>query len=148
MENTTVDVLNKILTNILEYKDVLIQLEKIVSHGTTKEKLSDLAKVREKYSQDLIRIISDEGGDVQSTKRVTDHKMVSWVQSPVPEKSEMEKIVSFLIRIEKNALKDYKDVIENQDIFKEGKEILERHRKEIEVDLKYFETARQTLEKR
>ena len=150
MENTIIDSLNKILTNTLEYKTVLIQLEELVSHGATKEKLSDLAKIREKHAKDLIKIIGDNGGDVESTKRITDHEMVSWIQSPVPEKADMEKIVFFLIPIEKNALKAYTDIIENDEIEirLEEKEVLEKHLKEAEVNLKYFETAEQSLGKR
>ena len=148
MENTFIDSLNKILTNTLEYKTVLIQLEELVSHGATKEKLSDLAKIREKHAQDLIKIIGDNGGDVESTKRITDQEMVSWIQSPVPEEADMEKIIIFLIPIEKKALEAYTDIIENDEIRLEEKEVLEKHLKEAEVNLKYFETAEQSLGKR
>ncbi len=148
MENTIIDSLNKILTNTLEYKTVLEKLEELVSHDATKEKLSELAKIREKHAQDLIKMIGDNGGDVESSTRITDNEMISWIQSPVPEKSEMEEIISFLIPIEKNALEAYRELDLKDKISTEEKEILEKHQKEIEVTIKYFETAQQTLEKR
>ena len=49
--------MNKILINILDYREVLVKLSESVSHEATKAKLTEFAEVKQDESQNLKKLI-------------------------------------------------------------------------------------------
>jgi len=148
MKSTTIDNLNKILTNTIEFQEVLKDLAKSVYDETTKEKLKELAAIKKKHSEQLIGLISDLGGDVESTGRMTDQEAVSWVQKPLPAGDEMTEILSLLKTAEEKALNDYNELLAQSELNDEMQQTLEVHVQDVKANLKYFTVAKESLEKR
>lgn len=136
--------LNKILTNTLDYREVLLKLAESVSHQATQDKLEEFAKVRKKQSEDLILLISNLGGNVQSTERQTDQPAISWTEKKHPDDKDIKGLLEYLIGAEENSVEDYSDVLKKVDDASDAQEILERHKREGETTLNYLETALET----
>lgn len=70
--------MNKILTNTLEYKELLKILAYSVLDGTTQDKLREFTEVAEEESKNLTLFMSDlgGGGEVNSTGLHTDQEAV------------------------------------------------------------------------
>jgi len=141
MKNNLIDELNKILTNTLDYQEVLQKLAGSVSHQPTQDKMDEFAKVAEDESKTLIMLISDIGGDVESTERQTDQESISWVSRPLPDPDFMQGVLACLVKAERNKEDDYNTILAHEDIGRETKNLLNKHRKEAETNLKYFQSA-------
>lgn len=148
MKKTLVDELNKVLTNTLDYNEVLQKLADAITHESTQNKLDEFAGVAIKESKRLMQIISDLGGDVQSTGRLTDQEAVYWVSRPMPDSQNMQSVLACLIEAERNKEDDYATILGNDEIDRETRNRLVRHRREAETNLKYFQSAMQTVEKK
>ncbi len=146
--NTPVDELNKILTNILDYKSVLLDISKSISHEATKDKLHEFAEVKEKESQNLMELIKASGGQVETNERITDQEALYWVSRPLTETKDMEVLLDTLIHAERNAIEDYDSVLDQKNLQDENREVLKKHKQEAEANLDYFEGTKQALEKK
>ncbi len=145
MEKTLINNLNKILTNTLEYQEVLNVLAKKISAEDMKKKLIQQATVKKKQAEKFIKLISSIGGDVQSTQRITDQESVSWIERPIPETDDLETILTLLIKIEQNARKDYQKTIVQKNIDEKIEKELQIQLQESETNLNYYETAKESL---
>lgn len=144
--NPLVDELNKILTNTLDYKEWLAKLSRSVSQEATRDKLREFSEVKKKESQELMPIINELGGRVESNERMTDQASVYWVPRPLPDADDMETVLAKLITTEKNVHDSYSSLLEQDDIDSEHENILKKHQQEAEANLKYFQGAQQSLE--
>lgn len=148
MENNLIDELNKVLTNTLDYKEVLHKFGDTVSHQVTQDKLNEFSKVADKESKTLIQLITSSGGDVETTERHTDHESLRWVSRPLPEPKNIEAVLACLIEAERNKEQAYNRVLSHKDITREHKNSLDKHRREAESNLKYFQTAKGALNRK
>jgi len=146
MNKHLIESLNKILTNTLDYKEVLQKLASSISHRTTADKLDEFAKVCDREAKRLIKLIPDIGGQVESTERQTDQEAVAWVSRPLPDTENMQSILACLIEAERNKENDYNTILGHDSIDRETKNLLTKHRKEAESNLTYFQSAMQALE--
>ncbi|MBC7000890.1 hypothetical protein [Cytophaga sp. FL35] len=147
MKKNIIDKLNKILINTLDYKEVLGKLASSITHGATGDKLKELAEVADRESKSLVKIISDIGGNVESTERKTDQESIYWVSRPLPNAQDMQEVLPCLIEAERSKEKDYNEVIGHEDIQRETANQLGKHRKEAEATLRYFQTIEAQKEK-
>ena len=148
MRNNIIDELNKLLTNTLGYREVIQELASELSHKTTVDKLNEFSNIAKKESETIIQVISELGGEVESSERQTDQKAVSWASAPLPERMEMQSVVEYLIEIERKKEDDYDKLLAHDEIDRKSKNMLKKHRKQAESNLLYFQTALQTLEKK
>ncbi len=146
--NTQVDELNKILTNTLDYKSVLLDLSKSISHQATKNKLREFAAVKEKESQKLMELVKASGGQIETNERMTDQEGLYWVPRPLPEPQDMEVILDKLIHAERNAIEDYDSLLDQKKLQIENRDVLKKHKQEAEANLDYFEGVKQALDKK
>lgn len=146
--NTPVDEVNKILTNILDYKSVLLSLSESISQEATKHKLREFADIKESESQNLMDLVKALGGRVQTNERMTDQESLYWVVRPLPETKDMEAVVDKLINAERNAIEDYDSLLDQKKLPEENREVLKKHKQEAEANLDYFKGARQALDKK
>ena len=138
MENNLIDILNKILTNTLEYKEVLDDLAEEVSERSIQKKLIELAEIKKKQSKVLMKIISAIGGDVQSSERITDQHLVSWMSPPIPHAGNRGEILNFLVKTEQNARQDYQKILNHKDLDDKGKSELKVQLQKCNDTLKGF----------
>lgn len=146
MEKSIIDELNMILTKTLGHREALQQLSETLSHDGTADKLDEFAKVAKKESEKLIKAISDLGGDVETTQRLTDGQSIGWVQQPLPDSEDQQVLLQCLIKAERNKEDDYNHLFARGDIDRELKNQLTKHRKEAESNLVYFQSALKSLE--
>ncbi len=142
--NLPVDELNKILTNTLNYERVLRKLSNSIKHTSTREKLKEFADVKEKEAQTLMKVIKNMGGQIETNERVTDQESIYWVSKPLPDPNDMDAVLAKLINAEQNVIKDYKDLLSQKEIEEEHRKMLEKHKKEAEANLDYFQNARES----
>jgi len=147
MRNNIIDELNKLLTNTLGYREVLLKLASEITHHKTVDKLNEFSDIAKKESETIIQVISELGGDVESSERQTDQSAVSWASAPLPRRTEMQLVVEYLIDIERTKEDDYDKLFAHDEIDRKSKNMLNKHQKQAESNLLYFQTARQTLEK-
>ena len=143
MENTLVDDLNKLLTNTLEYQEVLKELAEKVSDSATKKKLEELADVKKKQAEDFIKIIPSLGGKVESSERIMDQDSVSWVIRPLPNQKNVEEIFFFLIETEQKARQDYQNILSQNDLEESIKRELEIMFQEADNNIKNLEKEKE-----
>lgn len=146
--NPIIDDLNKILTITLDYKEVLEKLSKSISHDATKDKLRELAQVKNTESQQLMDIIKQSGGRIESSERVTDQEALYWVSRPLPDPGSMKSVLNKLIDTERNAKEDYGSLLSQKEIESDHEEMLTKMKKEAEANLEYFQSASQSLDKK
>lgn len=145
MKNSHIDDLNRVLTNTLEYCEVVKELANAGYDSETAKKLEKFAKIRKGQSEDLISIIPKEGGDIESTGRTTDQEVISWLGRPLPVATDMIALLDFLIKAEKKSLEDYKIILDHVLLKSESEKIIKKHKREGETTLHYLETARETV---
>ena len=148
MEKNYIDTLNKLFTNTLVYRELLEKLAQKVSDEATVNKLNEFVGVADQEHNRLMQMISDEGGNVQSSERQTDQSSVCWTPQSKPDTNNMSSVLNCLIAAEKNKLEDYRSIYNSEHGTKASKTILERHKKQAEAQLHYLESAAQTLENR
>lgn len=146
--NTPVDELNKILTNTLDYKSVLLDISKSISHEATKNKLREFADIKEKESQNLMKLVKASGGQIETNERMTDQESLYWVRRPLPETKDMEVILDKLIDAERNAIEDYENLLSRENLQVAHRDVLKEHKQEADANLDYFEGVRQALDKK
>ncbi len=146
--NTPVDELNKILTNTLDYKSVLLNLSKSLSHEATKNKLKEFAEIKEKESQNLMKLVKASGGRIETNERMTDQESIYWVRRPFPEAKDMDAALDKLIHAERNAIDDYKSLLSREKLQSGHRDVLQKHKQEAEANLDYFQGAKQALDKK
>ncbi|MBW8201124.1 hypothetical protein [Flagellimonas abyssi] len=146
MENNIIDVLNKILTNTLDYKQVLQKLADSITHPPTTDKLNQLEDIAEKETEKLIRIVSDLGGDVESSERLTDQKAIYWFPRPLPDVGDNASVWASLIKAERNKEVDYKSLLEHQEIDRKTKNVLKSHLKKTESNIRDFQSILYEME--
>lgn len=146
--NTPVDELNKILTNTLDYKSVLLELSKSISDEATKNKLKEFAEIKEKESQNLMKLVKELGGRIETNERMTDQESVNWVRRPLPEPKDMDAVLDKLIRSERNAIDDYENLLPRKELQSEQVDVIKKHKQEAEANLDYFQGARKALDKK
>lgn len=146
--NTPVDELNKVLTNTLDYKSVLLDLSKSISHDATKNKLNEFAEIKEKESRNLMKLIKALGGRIETNERMTDQESIYWVRRPLPEAKDMDAVLDKLIRTERNAIDDYESLLTRKELTSEHRDVLKKHKQEAEANLDYFQGAREALDKK
>lgn len=144
--NPLVNELNKILTNTLDYKEVLSKLSQSISAEATRDKLREFAEVKEEESQNLMKCIKELGGRIESNERMTDQEAVIWVPRPLPDANDMDAVLTKLIAAEENVRDDYDTLLERDEIEVNQSSMLKKHKQEAEANLKYFESARQSIE--
>lgn len=144
--NPIIDELNKILTNTLDYKEVLVKLSRSVSHGATQEKLTEFAEVKQEESQNLMKLVKNLGGQVDTNERMTDQESVCWVKRPIPDGNNMEDVLDTLITAEKNIADEYKNLLSRDEIHQEHLETLKKHHQEAKANLQYFESAQASID--
>jgi len=143
-----IDGLNMILTKTLDHREAFRELSETSTHDATADKLDEFAKVAKKESETLIKAISDMGGDVRTTERHTDQQTIGWVPRPLPDPKDLKAVLECLVKGERNKENDYNDLFCREDIERELKNLLSKHRKEAESDLVYFQSALKSLEQR
>ncbi|QLG46568.1 hypothetical protein [Costertonia aggregata] len=148
MANNLIDELNKILTNTLNYQEALSSLAESVSHEPTKDKLVEFARVAEKESKTLMQVISENGGQIESTARQTDQEAISWMPRTSPDPSNMQSVLESLIEAERNKEGAYQKLLSHENISRKMKNALKNHRLEAEANLKHFQSALQAIEKK
>lgn len=146
--NPLVDEINKILTNTLDYREVLMKLSDTISHEATSEKLREFAEIKQDESQNLIKIINDLGGQVETNERMTDQESIYWIPRKRPETNDMEAILNQLIDAEKNIKEDYNTLLSQDEIEKVDIKNLKKHKKEAEANLNYFQVALRSLQQK
>lgn len=144
--NPLVDELNKILTNTLDYREVLQKLSKSVSHETTSKKLSEFAEIKQEESQNLMKVINDLGGQVETNERMTDQQAVCWMPEPIPNGDDTNEVLDKLISAEKNVLNDYNDLLNEDKIDQQHLSVLKKHHQQAEANLKYLRSAKASEE--
>ncbi|WP_373518017.1 hypothetical protein [Pricia sp.] len=142
MEKNIIDGMNQLLTNVLDYKEVLQKLADSISDNPTSEKIKEFAKVADKESKELIQLISDLGGEAETTERQTDQASIGWF-SGSPDTKDMTSVLEYLVEAERNREEEYSTVIQHDKLERPHKNRLIKHRKEAEANLKYFQTALQ-----
>lgn len=140
MEKNIIDVLNKILTNTLDYKQVLKNLTDSITHPTTSDKVNELAEIAEKETKKLIKIISELGGDVDSTERLSDQEAINWFPRPLPNTGDNASVWASLIKAERSKEDDYKSLLAHQEIDRETKNVLKGHLKKTESNIREFQS--------
>lgn len=143
MAFTTVELLNKILTNTFLYVGNLKTLSQRGYSEETNKKLKEFLNDRESQSKELIGAINTMGGDVQSTPRHTDGEVISWCPSCAPKQHSTISLLEFLIASEEGSLNDYKKAL-NQTSSPKIRPQLQNHKKQGEATVKYLSTALQT----
>ncbi len=141
MEQGIIDELNMILTKTLDHRVAFQQLSETWAHGATAEKLDEFAKVAKDGSERLIKAISDLGGDVETAERRSDQESIGWVPRPLPDPKDLQGLLQCLVEGERNKEGDYNDLFARDDIDRELKNLLSKHRKEAESNLVYFQSA-------
>lgn len=143
--NSLIDELNKILTNTLDYKEFLVELSKSVSHEETKKKLEEFAEVKQDESQNLMKVIKSSGGQIETNERMTDQNSLYWVSRTPPDPNDTKAVLTQLISAEKNIIEDYDAVLSDDQIDKEFLEIPRKHHEQAEANLKYLQTASESI---
>jgi len=146
MKNTIIDELNKVLTNTLDYREVLRKLASTISHNATQEKLKEFSEIAEKEGNRLIKAISDLGGDVESSDRQTDQEAICWITSPLPDTNNMQSVLACLIEAERKKEDDYSAIFAHDDIDRETRNRLDKNQRQTKANILYFQTAMQTSE--
>lgn len=143
MSSSTIESLNKILTNTFLYVDRLTTISQKAYSEETRMKLRDFVDRRKRQANELVHAISSLGGDVQSTPRRTDGASVFWCPEILPQDSETIPLLKYLISSEEKSLDDYEKAI-NQISNTEIETQLKDHMQQGEATLKYLRTALQT----
>ena len=99
--NSFIDQLNKILTNTIDYKEVLTKFSTAVSHEPTQAKLRELAEVKQEESSQLMNLIKNSGGQIETNERITDQESLYWIARPLPEPSDTSELLKKLTQAEK-----------------------------------------------
>ncbi|MCK0159170.1 hypothetical protein [Allomuricauda sp. F6463D] len=146
METNKIDVLNKILTNTLEYIQILQNLTDSITHPPTLDKLNQLKVINEEESEKLIKVISGLGGDVQTSERLTDQEAINWISSPILNNGDITSVWEHLIEAERNKEDDYKNVLTHHDIDRETKNTLKPHLKKTESNITDYQSTLHGLE--
>jgi hypothetical protein len=143
MSLSHIELLNQILTNTLIYKGKLDTLSERPYSEETYLKLRDFADRRNQQANELIQIINELGGHVQSTPNRTDAPKISWCDEVLPNSDDIIALLNYLIKAERDSLKDYRqaqDQISNNEINSKLKE----HILQGEATLKYLQAALET----
>lgn len=140
MEKNIIDVLNKILTNTLDYKQVLQNLSDSVTHPPTSDKLNQLVEIAEKEIEKLIKIIGELGGDVDSSERLSDQEAINWFPRPLPNTGDNASVWESLIKAERNKEDDYKNLLAHQEIDRETKNTFKGYLKATESNIRDFQS--------
>lgn len=144
--NPILDELNKILTNTMDYKEVLVKLSRSVSHAATQEKLTEFAEVKQEESQNLMKLVKKLGGQVDTNERRTDQESVYWVNRPIPDANNIDDVLDTLIATEKKIADEYNDLLSRDEIPQENLETLKKNHQEAKANLQYFESAKATID--
>ena len=139
--NPLVDELNKVLTCILDFKQVLTDFSKSASHDATRNKLKELVESREQESESIMGIIKDLGGQVETNERITDQEAVNWVPRPLPDSDNVSSLLDTLIKAEGNAIEAYEKLLKREKMDEGHRETLSKYKMAAEANLKYFESA-------
>jgi len=146
MENNIIDVLNKILTNTLGYKQILQKLSDSIAHPPTSDKLNQLEEITEEESEKLMILISDLGGDVESSERLSDQEAINWVPRPLPDPGDTPSVWASLIKAERNKEDDYTSLLNHPDIDRKTKNSLKTHLKKVESNITHFQSILEGLD--
>lgn len=144
--NSPLEEMNKTLTNLLDYREVLANLSASVEHEATKKKLQEFAEVKKNESQSLMKVIKEMGGHIDGNERMTDQEAVYWVPRPLPEAADLKVALAKLIDTEQNAIKEYKHLMAQDEIETQHHDTFEKFQQEAEANLKYFQSAKQSME--
>ncbi len=141
-----IDELNMILTKTLDQKEAFQEVSDRFNEDEIGGKLDQFAKVVKEESERLIKAISDLGGDVETTERQTDHESIAWVSRPLPDSEDSQALLECLIKAERRKEEDYNKLFASEEIDRELKNHLIKHRKETESNLVFFQSALKSLE--
>lgn len=146
MKKNIIKELKKIRANTLAYKWVLQKLADSIAHQVTQDKLNEFAKVAEEETIALNDLISDLGGDIEKSEQQNNQKSGDWVKRPLPDPKNMQAVLACLIEAERNKEDDYNAILGHEEMEREYKNRLSKHRKEAETNLIYFQTALEALD--
>ena len=146
MKNSNIAELNIILTNTLEYMEVLQEMAEAITAKHIKERLKDFAEIAKEESQQLTLIISNKGGDVESTDRLTDQQAIGWAPKPLPNPENIQDVLNYLIKIERKKEDDYNHLRSREDIEREDINRLYKHKKKSEEMLRFYQSELLSLE--
>ena len=141
MDNKKIDQFNKLLTNTLRYKEMCDDIAEQISHKETASKLEEFANISEKESKGLIKLISAQGGDVQTTPRHTDQDAICWTPHKEPDLKGMSSVIGCLIDVEQKKIADYKNMLTIDKIDDEAKNLFQRHLTQADSNLNYLQVA-------
>ena len=146
MKHNIIEQLNRVLRNTLDYKGVLQKLANSISDKSTRDKLKEFAEVADKESENLIQLIYDLGGKGSSIGQARDQENTGWVPRPLPDPENMQAVLACLIEAERRKEHDYNLIQSHEDMKREDINRLDMHRKEAEANLRYFQSAKASLE--
>jgi len=143
MSSSNIELLNQILTNTLLYKEKLDTLSERPYSEETHLKLREFADRRKQQANELIQIINELGGHVQSTPNQTDAPKVSWCSEVLPKRNDVVALLTYLIKAEGDSLNDYRQA-QNKISNTETNSKLKDHILQGEATLKYLQAALET----
>lgn len=141
-----IEELNKLLTNTMGYREVLLQLSDKVENREVQKKLKEFAEMAEEETNKLIQLIGDLGGDVETTGRHTDDAAISWVQKPLPPFDNLKSVLECLIKAQRQKEEDYNTILAKDEMDRANKNQLDKQRREAETQLLFFQDKLISLE--
>jgi len=140
-----IDELNTLLTNTLEYKQFLKEQADSGYDSRSDKKISEFASIKNCQGITLMKLISELGGDVESSARITDQRIISWLPSREPSFNTQVDLIGYCLEAENNAMEQYRDLITRFEEESEFTEMLNNFIDQSENALDYFENEKRVL---
>lgn len=146
MDDQLIHELKKILSKTLDYKTILQNLSMMVVYPEIQRKLQEFATLEKKESETLNGLISILCSDLNLIEHQTIEEPRYWVARPLPIPEDLMSVLNSLIGAERNKEHDYHALLVNESLRREHKNLLDMHRRQGEIRLRYFQSTKISLE--